>query len=142
MDHEVMANLGPTGFTTQLRAGDHFFVADEPLSFGGRDLGPNPYQLVSGGLAACTSMTIQMYARRKNWKVENVETRVSYSKKYADDCENCEDSKAKIDIFEREVFLKGDLDAQQKTRLMEIADKCPVHKTISSSSKITTTLKE
>ncbi|MCM4156569.1 bifunctional alpha/beta hydrolase/OsmC family protein [Gramella sp. AN32] len=142
MDHQVMANLGSEGFTTQLQAGDHFFIADEPLSFGGKDLGPNPYQFVSGGLAACTSMTIQMYARRKNWLVDNVETHVSYSKKYAEDCENCEDSKAKIDVFEREIILKGDLDDKQKKRLLEIADKCPVHKTLATSSNIKTTIKE
>ncbi|TRO66711.1 bifunctional alpha/beta hydrolase/OsmC family protein [Christiangramia sabulilitoris] len=137
-DHEVMANLGAEGYTTQIIAGNHHLVADEPVKVGGSDLGPNPYELVSGGLAACTSMTIQMYARRKEWKVDNVETHVSYSKKHAEDCENCENDKAKIDHFDREITLKGDLDESKIKRLMEIADKCPVHKTLSAQAKITT----
>jgi len=141
-DHEVMANLGSTGFTTQIIAGNHHLVADEPIRVGGSDLGPNPYELVSGGLAACTSMTIQMYARRKKWKIDNVETHVSYSKKHASDCENCENDMAKIDSFEREISIKGDLDEKQLKRLMEIADKCPVHKTLSSKAQITTKLIE
>ncbi|QYA26848.1 OsmC family protein [Gramella sp. MT6] len=140
-DHEVMANLGAHGYTTQIIAGKHYFVADEPVKAGGSDLGPNPYELVSSGLAACTSMTIQMYARRKEWKIENVETHVSYSKKHADDCENCEDDKAKIDSFEREISIKGELDNKQIERLLEIADKCPVHKTLSTKGQIRTKLK-
>lgn len=139
-DHEVMANLGETGFTTQIIAGNHHFIADEPKKMGGSDLGPNPYELVSSGLAACTSMTIQMYARRKKWTVENVETHVSYSKKHATDCADCENKKAKIDNFEREISIKGDLDKKQLKRLMEIADKCPVHKTLSAQAQITTKL--
>ncbi|MDX1542695.1 MAG: bifunctional alpha/beta hydrolase/OsmC family protein [Christiangramia sp.] len=140
-DHEVMANLGSEGFTTQLIAGKHHFLADEPQSAGGNDLGPNPYELVSSGLAACTSMTLQMYAQRKDWKIDNVETHVSYSKKHSNDCENCENDSARIDHFEREIILKGDLDAAQKERLLEIADKCPVHRTLSSKALINTRLK-
>ena len=140
-DHEVMANLGEEGFTTQLIAGKHHFIADEPEDFGGSDLGPTPYELVSSGLAACTSMTIQMYARRKKWKVDNVETHVSYSKKHASDCENCEDEKSKIDSFEREIVIKGDLDEKQINRLLQIANKCPVHKTLSTEGEITTSVK-
>ena len=141
-DHEVMANLGKEGFTTQIIAGKHHFVADEPLKVGGNDLGPNPYELVSSGLAACTSMTIQMYARRKKWQLINVETHVSYSKKHAEDCENCENDMAKIDTFEREICLEGNLEDHQIQRLMEIADKCPVHKTLSSKAQIDTKLKK
>ncbi|TBW28948.1 bifunctional alpha/beta hydrolase/OsmC family protein [Gramella sp. KN1008] len=141
-DHEVMANLGAEGYTTQMIAGKHNFVADEPESMGGNDLGPNPYELVSSGLAACTSMTIQMYARRKKWKVENVETHVSYSKKHSKDCENCEKDSSRIDHFEREISLKGPLEESQVDRLMEIANKCPVHRTLSSKSQISTRLKK
>ena len=141
-DHEVMANLGKEGFTTQIIAGRHHLVADEPVKVGGSDLGPTPYELVSSALAACTSMTIQMYARRKKWKVENVETHVNHAKKHADDCENCENDKAKIDSFERVIALEGDLDEQQIKRLLEIADKCPVHKTLSSIAQIKTRVKE
>lgn len=141
-DHEVMANLGKEGYTTQLIAGKHHFVADEPESFGGNDFGPNPYELVSGGLAACTSMTIQMYARRKNWDLENVETHVSHSKKHQSDCEDCENETARIDHFDREITLTGALDEKQVKRLLEIADKCPVHKTLSAKASIRTKLRK
>lgn len=141
-DHEVMANLGSEGFTTQMVAGNHHFIADEPESFGGNDFGPNPYELVSSGLAACTSMTVQMYARRKEWKLENIETHVSHSKKHVTDCENCENEQAKIDHFGREITLTGDLDQEQTDRLLEIADKCPVHRTLSSTARIITKLKQ
>ncbi|GAA4321838.1 bifunctional alpha/beta hydrolase/OsmC family protein [Pontixanthobacter gangjinensis] len=141
-DHEVMANLGADGYTTQITAGKHHLVADEPEKAGGSDLGPTPYQLLSSGLAACTSMTIHMYARRKEWPLDNVETHVNYSKKHAEDCENCEDEKAKIDTFERQISIQGDLDEKQIERLMQIADKCPVHKTLSTKGQIKTRLKD
>lgn len=139
-EYEVAANLGKEGFTTQMRAGRHYFIADEPVSFGGEDLGPSPYDYLSAGLAACTSMTIQMYARRKKWHLENVETHVDHHKIHAQDCENCESSSAKIDHFERVIVLRGNLDEKQQQRLLEIADKCPVHKSLSSKSTIETKL--
>lgn len=141
-DHEVMANLGEEGFTTQIKAGRHYLIADEPESVGGNNFGPNPYELLSAGLAACTSMTIQIYARRKKWVVENVETHVSYAKKYMEDCENCEKEGSKIDSFHREIVLKGDLDEKQVKRLLEIADKCPVHRTLNAKAIISTQLKK
>jgi putative redox protein len=136
----VVANLGEEGYTTQMRAGKHYFTADEPKSFGGEDFGPSPYELISAGLAACTSMTIQMYARRKKWPLKNVETHVDHQKTHAEDCENCERNTSKIDVFEREIVLEGNLDEQQKQRLLEIADKCPVHRSLSNKVKITTRL--
>lgn len=138
--HEVVANLGKDGFTTQLRAGKHYFTADEPESFGGEDLGPSPYDYISAALAACTSMTIQMYVRRKNWPLENVETHVNHSKSHARDCENCESPSAKIDVFEREIVLKGNLDEKQQQRVLQIADRCPVHRTLINMVEITTRL--
>ncbi|MCY2688124.1 bifunctional alpha/beta hydrolase/OsmC family protein [Salinimicrobium sp. TH3] len=141
-NHQVVANLGEEGFTTQMRAGKHYFTADEPKSFGGEDFGPSPYELLSAGLAACTSMTIQMYARRKKWPLLNVETHVDHQKSHAEDCENCERNTAKIDLFEREIVLEGNLDEQQQQKLLEIADKCPVHRTLSNKVKITTQLKK
>lgn len=140
-DHQVIAELGKEGFTTTISVGKHHFIADEPKSLGGMELGPNPYEFVSSGLAACTSMTIQMYARRKKWEIEKVETHVSYNKKYASDCENCEDKSAKIDTFQREIIIKSELDEKQLNRLLEIADKCPVHKTLTSVAEIITNLK-
>ncbi|MGY5849760.1 bifunctional alpha/beta hydrolase/OsmC family protein [Salegentibacter sp. F14] len=138
---DVVANLESTGYTTQMKAGRHHFLADEPVSAGGKDYGPTPYQLVSAGLAACTSMTLHMYARRKKWKLENVETHVTYSREHAGDCENCEDKTSRIDTFKREIQIKGDLDEQQLKRLLEIADKCPVHKSLTSQTHIPTNLK-
>src|SRR5690606_5052951 len=96
-------------YTTRLKLGDHSFVSDEPISFGGNNFGPSPYEFLSAGLAACTVMTIQMYARRKKWEVENVTCHIDYSKDHAIDCEHCEEDSAKIDTFIRKITLEGDL---------------------------------
>lgn len=139
----VAASLdGVQIFTTNLKLGKHYSIADEPSSFGGNDFGPTPYEYVSGGLAACTAMTVQMYARRKNWKVDNVTVNVDYSKIHAVDCENCEDKSAKIDTFSLEIKLEGDLTENEKAKLMEIAGKCPVHRTLKSDIQINTKLVE
>lgn len=138
---KVAASLnGDDKFTTHLKLGDHYFLADEPTSFGGNNFGPSPYELLSSALASCTVMTIQMYARRKKWKVENVTCHIDYSKEHAVDCENCEDSSAKIDTFKREIKLEGDLTIEQKKRLLEIADRCPVHRTLETKTQIITKL--
>ncbi|MEM7380710.1 MAG: bifunctional alpha/beta hydrolase/OsmC family protein [Bacteroidota bacterium] len=142
-DHEVVASLdAEDGFSTQMRVGNHYMTADEPTSFGGNDFGPSPYELVSAGLSACTAMTIQMYTRRKGWDVQNVEVHTSYGKEHAQDCEACESDTAKIDTFNREIKLTGDLDAKQKARIMEIADKCPVHRTLHSETQVISRLIE
>ncbi len=140
--HQVVAQLGEEGYTTYMRAGNHSFIADEPVSFGGNDYGPSPYDLLSAALASCTSMTLQMYARRKKWPLENVETHVNHSKAHAKDCEDCEKTSAKIDRFQRDIIITGDLDEKQKQRLVEIADKCPVHKTLHATVEINTELIE
>jgi putative redox protein len=139
--HQVVASLDASdGFTTAMKVGSHFLTADEPVVFGGNDYGPSPYELVSAGLSACTAMTIQMYAKRKEWNVENVQVHTSYSKSHAQDCENCETDSAKLDTFHREITLLGNLDKKQKVRLLQIADKCPVHKTLHSNIQIITKL--
>jgi uncharacterized OsmC-like protein/alpha/beta superfamily hydrolase len=139
--HQVVASLDASdGFTTAMKVGSHFLTADEPVVFGGNDYGPSPYELVSAGLSACTAMTIQMYAKRKEWNVENVQVHTSYSKSHAQDCENCETDSAKLDTFHREITLSGNLDKKQKVRLLQIADKCPVHKTLHSNIQIITKL--
>src|SRR5690606_14464066 len=135
------ASLGEEGYTTNVQAGRHNFIADEPVSFGGNDYGPTPYDLLSAGLATCTSMTIQMYARRKNWPVGIVETHVDHSKAHALDCGDCEKSSAKIDTFNRTISVTGDLDESQLKRILQIADKCPVHKTLHEKVQIITHLK-
>lgn len=140
--HQVMANLEKgDDFTTEMKAGIHYFKADEPEDFGGKNLGPSPYELVSSGLAACTAMTLQMYAKRKNWNLNGVEIHINYQKVHAEDAENCDDKKSKkIDTFSREIVLKGNLDEKQQQKLLEIANKCPVHKTLSSDINIETKL--
>ena len=129
-------------FTTHLKLGKHFLVADEPTSFGGNDFGPSPYEYVSGGLASCTAMTIQMYAKRKKWNLTNVTVTVDHQKEHASDCINCEDSSSKIDVFNIDITLVGELDNDQRKRLMEIGAKCPVHKTLDSEIQISMNLLE
>ena len=139
--HEVVASLGDQdGFTTAMKIGNHFMNADEPTSFGGNDFGPSPYQYVSAGLSACTAMTVQMYTRRKGWPLKNIEVHTSYGKEHAVDCENCETETAKIDTFHREIKLSGDLDEKQIARILQIADKCPVHKTLHNETQVLTHL--
>lgn len=134
---EVVASLDSEDkFTTHLKLGDHYLIADEPTSFGGNNFGPSPYQLLSAGLAACTAMTVQMYARRKKWEVSNVSVHINKSKDHAIDCENCESDDAKIETFNREIILEGSLSDEQKKRLLEIADKCPVHRTLHSETQV------
>lgn len=128
----------PDGFLQDVMAGPHHLKADEPAAFGGSDLGPSPYQYLAAGLGACTSMTIRMYARRKGWPLEGVSVDVSHSKQHASDCTDC-GSADKIDTFTRVITLTGDLDADQHAKLMAIADKCPVHRTLEAEIRIVTT---
>jgi len=140
-NHQVVASLDrEDGFTTIMKVGSHNMLADEPVSFGGNDFGPSPYEMVSAGLSACTAMTVQMYAKRKNWPLENIEVHTSYGKTHLQDCEDCESDSAKIDTFNRDIKLIGDLDEKQKTRMLEIADKCPVHRTLHSKTQVVTKL--
>lgn len=139
--HDVVASLdGDDQFATQMKVGNHYMLADEPEHVGGSDFGPNPYEFVAAGLSACTAMTIQMYARRKGWVIDNVEVHTSYSKDHAVDCEHCDDSTAKIDTFNREIKLVSNLDEKQVKRILQIADKCPVHKTLHNETQVITKL--
>ncbi len=139
--HQVVASLNSeAGFTTQMKVGNHYLLSDEPLEVGGNDFGPSPYEFVSAGLSACTAMTIQMYSKRKGWVVENVEVHTSYGKSHAEDCQACESENAKIDTFHREIKLEGQLDDIQKKRILEIANKCPVHRTLHSETQVITKL--
>lgn len=141
--HQVVASLdADDGFTTQIKVGKHNLIADEPESFGGNNFGPSPYEFVSAGLSACTVMTLQMYAKRKKWDLENVRVHTSYGKVHAEDCADCESGNARIDTFERGITLTGSLDGDQKKRLLEIADKCPVHRTLEATAQIKTDLIE
>ena len=129
---------GEGTFTQEVTAGNHALVADEPTSVGGDDLGPNPYDFLLVALGACTTMTLRMYARHKKLPLERVTVRMRHAKIHAKDCEDCESDKGMIDRIEREIFIEGDLDDAQRERLMQIADRCPVHRTLHSEVKIVT----
>ena len=142
-DKQVVGRIGEEHYTTEILAEGHSLIADEPESAGGNDFGPSPYALLSSSLAACTAMTLRMYADRKKWDLKEVKVHIQHGKDYARDCEDCEEKPGgKIDIFEREIELEGNLDNEQRARLIEIADKCPVHKTLHSEVNIKTFLKK
>ena len=126
----------------QIDAGAHRLFADEPAAVGGDGAGPTPYDLLWGALGACTSMTLLMYARRKQWPLEDVIVRLSHRRDYARDCEDCEERPAQIDVIERRITLAGPLDAAQRARLLEIAEKCPVHRTLTGTIKVVDHLEE
>jgi len=129
-----------TNVQVRIKAGRHEIIADEPLGIGD-DAGPDPYSLLLSSLAACTIMTVRMYAKRKNWPVEDVELSLSTQKIHAKDCEDCEsDPNARVDIIERQIRFKGDLTPEQIDRLSDIASKCPVHRTLTSETVIRTEL--
>ncbi|MCG8387066.1 MAG: OsmC family protein, partial [Cytophagales bacterium] len=139
-DRQVVVRTGDDGFTTEVKAGRHSFLADEPSSVGGKDLGPTPYDLLIASLGACTSMTLRMYADRKGWPLEEVRVHLDHGKVHEQDCENCENENAKIDQIEREIELFGDLNDEQRQKLLEIADKCPVHRTLHGEIRVITKL--
>jgi uncharacterized OsmC-like protein/alpha/beta superfamily hydrolase len=139
---EVIASINREHYRTELYAGAHALVADEPPDAGGAGAGPSPYGYLTAALGACTAITLRMYADRKQWPLEAVRVRLTHDKIHANDCAECETSQAKIDRFTREIALQGALSPEQKQRLVEIADKCPVHRTLESEVRIETTLKQ
>ncbi len=118
--------------------GRHHLLADEPVAAGGGDTGPGPYEYLLMALGACTSMTLRLYAKRKTWPLERVVVRLRHQKIHAKDCIDCETKEGKLDLIERRIELIGPLDGEQRQRLMEIADMCPVHRTLTSEIKIIT----
>lgn len=132
---QVLVTGGPKGFTQEVRSGRHRYKADEPKKYGGADLGPSPYELLLAGLGACTSMTLRMYADRKKWPLEGVRVELDHERVHAEDCDECTDEQreggGKVDYITRRIAIRGDdLDDDQRKRLMEIADRCPVHRTL------------
>jgi uncharacterized OsmC-like protein len=125
-------------FQQDILAGVHRLIADEPVQVGGLDSGPGPYDLLLAALGACTSMTIRLYADRKGLPLTRVEVKLRHSRVYATDCAECETKEGMLDRIERAITLDGDLDAGQRAKLMEIADKCPVHRTLTSEINIRT----
>ncbi|HKI52071.1 MAG TPA: bifunctional alpha/beta hydrolase/OsmC family protein, partial [Geothermobacteraceae bacterium] len=139
-DNRVTVRTSSEGFFTEMFANGHPLVADEPVADGGTNLGPTPYDYLLAALGACTSMTVQMYARRKGWPLETALVRLRHQKIHAEDCQSCETADGKIDQFERELALHGPLSEEQRQKLLEIAGKCPVHKTLHGEVEVLTTL--
>jgi putative redox protein len=141
-EKRIVARTGQSGFLTDILVNEHSMVADEPLSVGGTNLGPTPYEFLVAGLGACTSITLRMYADRKGWPLDSVTVRLQHQKIHANACKNCDNHTGMLDMIDRDIELAGPLDIEQKARLLEIADKCPVHRTLQSEIVINTTLKE
>ena len=139
MDFGVLVRETGVGrFQQEVVAGAHRFMADEPIEVGGLDSGPGPYDLVLAGLGACTSMTMRLYAERNALPLDRVTVRLSHSRIHAADCESCETKEGMIDRIDRAITLSGNLNEDQRKRLLEIADKCPVHRTLTSEIDIRT----
>lgn len=134
--YTVTVRGNASGFAQQISARTHRLTADEPVDDGGTDTGPSPYELLLAALGACTSMTLAMYARRKQWPLEEVAVELRHWKIHAEDCADCETREGMLDHVEREVRLFGPLSQEQKSKLLEIANKCPVHRTLKSEIDI------
>ncbi len=137
---QVVVEGSARGFAQVITVGGHVLAADEPVEVGGTDTGPGPYDLLLAALGSCTSMTLAMYARRKEWPLEMVRVRLRHSRVHAADCEDCETKVGWLDRIERDIELVGSLDEAQRARLVEIANKCPVHRTLTSEVVIRTRL--
>lgn len=135
----VAVRNAPGGLACDVQAGEHRWIADEPESVsGGSDAGPDPYALLLGSLGACTAMTLRMYAGHKDLPLEDVTVTLRHDRVHAKDCDDCETTDGRVDEIRREITITGDLDDGQRQRMLEIADKCPVHKTLTSETKIRT----
>ncbi|MBI5016017.1 MAG: alpha/beta fold hydrolase [Deltaproteobacteria bacterium] len=141
-ERRVLARIGSGHYRTELVARGHALVADEPAEEGGTGLGPTPYDLLLTALGACTCMTLRMYADRKGWPVEGIEVRLTHGEVHAQDCAGCETQTGMVSLIEREIGLTGTLNDEQRQRLVAIADRCPVHRTLTSEIRIETTLTE
>lgn len=136
----VVVRGATTGLAQSIEVGRHRLTADEPTTLGGTDTGPDPYDLLLAALGACTSMTLRMYAARKGWPLESVTVRLHHDKIHAVDCAECETRVGRIDRIDRTIELVGELDEEQRGRLLEIASMCPVHRTLKGEIEIRTTL--
>ena len=135
--HRVVVETG-SSYTSEIWAQGHALVADEPKRLGGNDAGPTPYDLVLAGLGACTGITLRMYASRKEWPLEGVLVGLEHQKVHIEDCADCDDEDARVDEVERRITLLGPLNDEQRERLMQIANRCPVHKTLDAGVRVRT----
>ena len=139
-EQQVSVRTGEKEYVTEVKTENHYLLADEPLSLGGTDLGPTPYDLLVAALGTCTSITLRMYANHKKLNLKEVRVHLQHSKEHKEDCENADSNESKIDHINREIELIGNLTQEEKDRLLEIADKCPVHRTLHSEVVIKTNL--
>jgi putative redox protein len=133
---DVVVRGNANGFVQEIDVGRFHLQADEPTSIGGTDSAPTPYDYLLGGLGACTSMTVGLYARKKGWPLEEVKVGLHHSRMHAKDCEDCETKNGMLDHIDVKVDLIGPLSDEQRAKLLEIAGKCPVHRTLKSEIKI------
>ena len=138
----VHIHLGSENYKTVMTAGNHELISDEPEKVGGKDLGPDPYDYLLMSLGSCSVITMRMYAERKEWPVEDIYIELRHFKDHAEDCEDCDDPKARIDKIEKEIIIKGDLSDDQIERLLEISKKCPVHRTLLNDIEIKSTVEK
>jgi uncharacterized OsmC-like protein len=137
---EVLVRGDADGFAQEIVAGPHRMASDEPVESGGTDTGPSPYDLLLAALGSCTSMTVAMYARRKQWPLRDVTVRLRHFKVHAADCADCETREGMLDLIERDIELGGSLTDEQRGKLLEISNRCPVHRTLTSHVEIKTRL--
>jgi uncharacterized OsmC-like protein len=135
---EVVVRGNTTGFTQEIVVGPHQLTADEPKDMGGDDEGPTPYDLLLAALGSCTSITVMMYAQRKSWPLQDIIVRLRHSRIHAEDCAECETKEGKIDRIELDIEFAGTLSSEQRSKLLEIAKKCPVHRTLTSETNLKT----
>jgi putative redox protein len=140
MPRSVFVHSGSLRYDQNISIGSHVLKVDEPTEHGGDDVGPNPYELLLAALGACTSMTVQMYAERKQWPLHGVQVSLSYARVHAEDCAECETKVGMVDRIELGISFTGDLSVEQQPRLLDIANKCPVHRTLVSRVEIDTRL--
>lgn len=132
---------GPaTGFRTDVEVGGHHLVVDEPVAVGGTDAGPTPYEMLLAGLGACTAMTLRLYADRRKWPLERARIKLQHRKVHVQDCIDCVTRPAKMDVVDRVITLEGALSEEQRAKLLEIAERCPVHQTLQSKIQVNTRL--
>ena len=134
----IIARVGPSGYRTDVEINDYALIADEPTTVGGSGLGPTPYEFLLAALGSCTAMTLRMYASRKQWPLESVVVRLRDTPPHMKDCEECATSAVGLRSIDRIVELHGPLAPEQRARLMEIADRCPVKQTLSRGIQIRT----
>ncbi len=132
MSRSVVVEAGKLRYAQKISVGPHLLQGDEPVSAGGSDVGPNPYELLLAALGSCTSMTVRMYAERRQWPLEGVHIEMSYARVHAEDCTACDKELTLVDGIEMKLSFFGELSESQRQRLMEIANKCPVHRTLES----------